>query len=195
MEGITPERFRGRADLPLTSLGRAQARAVARRIAAAWRPIKVYTSPLSRCIATGTEIAAACRAPAEVLDALIDIDYGAWQGKTCAEVAAAEPALYGAWRATPHLVRFPGGESLQDLVARAADALRLVLARHAEATVVLVGHDSVNRALLLQLVDQPLSSYWRLAQSPCCINELDVVGGRIEVLRVNETAHLDGVHG
>jgi probable phosphoglycerate mutase len=34
VEGITPERFRGRADLPLTSLGQAEAQAVAKRIAA-----------------------------------------------------------------------------------------------------------------------------------------------------------------
>ena len=71
----------------------------------------------------------------------------------------------------PQLMRFPGGESLQDLVARAADALRFVLARHEASsdTVVLVGHDSVNRALLLQLLDQPLPAYWRVAQQPCAI--------------------------
>ena len=90
-------------------------------------------------------------------------------------------------------MRCPGGDSLQDLVARASDALRFVLERHAGDTVVLVGHDSVNRALLLQLLDQPLSAYWRLAQSPCCINEIDVTDGRVQVLRANETQHLDGL--
>jgi broad specificity phosphatase PhoE len=194
VEGIEPRRFRGHADLPLTALGLAQAQAVARRIASRWQPIKVYTSPLERCVATGAAIAEACGVGTEVLDALIDIDYGAWQGKADAEVAATEPALYDAWRDTPQLVRFPGGESLQDLAARAADALRDTLARHPDDTVVLVAHDSVNRALLLQVLDQPLSAYRRLAQSPCCINEIEVRGGRIEVLRVNETAHLDGVH-
>jgi hypothetical protein len=61
-------------------------------------------------------------------------------------------------------VRFPDGESPQDLAARTADALRLVLARHGNDTIVLVGHDSVNRALLLQLMDLPLSAYWRIRQ-------------------------------
>ena len=65
-----------------------------------------------------------------------------------------------------------------------------VLARHAGATVVLVGHDSVNRALLLQLLDQPLSAYWKLAQDPCCLNEIDFVGGKIEIRRINDTAGL-----
>jgi probable phosphoglycerate mutase len=194
VEGISPERFRGRADLPLTARGTAEAHAVAARVASGWRPAKVYTSPLARCVATGGAIAAACGLPTEVTRDLIDIDYGAWQSKACAEVAASEPKLYAAWRQTPHLVRFPGGgDSLQDLAARAADALRLVLDRHAGDTVVLVAHDSVNRALLLQLLDQPLSAYWRLAQTPCCINEVDVVDGCVQVVRVNETAHLAGL--
>jgi probable phosphoglycerate mutase len=193
VDGIAPERFRGHADLPLTSRGQAEARAVAARIAAAWRPSKVYTSPLARCVATGAAIAAACGAPTEVNGDLIDIDYGAWQGRSCAEVEQSEPKLYDAWRNTPHLVRFPQGDSLQDLAARTADAFRLALARHADETVVLVAHDSANRALLLQLLEQPLSAYWRLAQAPCCINEIEVTDGWPQVLRVNETAHLDAV--
>ncbi|HXW47930.1 MAG TPA: histidine phosphatase family protein, partial [Xanthobacteraceae bacterium] len=81
----------------------------------------------------------------------------------------------------------------QDLMARVANALRMVLARNPEETVVLVGHDSVNRALLLQLLDQPLSAFWRIAQSPCAINEIDVTGGTICVRRVNETQHLEAI--
>jgi broad specificity phosphatase PhoE len=193
VDGIAPERFRGRADLPLTNVGLAQAHAVAARIAAAWRPSKVYTSPLARCVATGAAIASACRIPTEVCGDLIDIDYGAWQGRTCAEVEQSEPKLYAAWRTAPHLVRFPQGDSLQDLAARAADALRLALAQHRGETVVLVAHDSVNRALLLQLLEQPSSAYWRLAQAPCCINEIEVADCWATVLRANETAHLDGI--
>ena len=53
VEGIHPPRFRGREDLPLTERGNAEARAVARRIESKWQPEKIYTSPLSRCVATG----------------------------------------------------------------------------------------------------------------------------------------------
>jgi broad specificity phosphatase PhoE len=89
--------------------------------------------------------------------------------------------------ATPHLVRFPKRDSLQDLVARTVNALRFVLERHTSEreTVVLVEHDCVNRALLLQLLDQPLSAYWRIAQAPCAINEIDINNGRICVQRMN----------
>jgi broad specificity phosphatase PhoE len=126
------------------------------------------------------------------LQDLNDIDYGGWQFKSHEEVRRSQPDAFAAWLATPHLFRFPDGDSLQDLVARTAEALRLLLARHAGETVVAVGHESVNRALLLQLLDQPLSSYWRIVQHPCCINEIDVTDGRVRVIRINETGHLAG---
>ena len=106
------------------------------------------------------------RRPTEVCDDLTDIDYGAWQFKTLEEAKSENPKLFAAWFAKRHLIRFPSGESLQDLAARAGNALRFVLARHPDDTIVLVGDDSVNRALLMQLLDQPLAAYWRLAQSP-----------------------------
>ena len=191
VEGIMPERFRGRADLPLTSRGIAEAKAVAERVASGWRPLQLYTSPMKRCIQTGDAIAKACGVASEVVDQLNDIDYGAWQSRTYEEIKGTDPGLFAAWMATPHLVRLPNGESLQDLICRSADALRLVLRRHTNDTIVLVSHDSVNRALLLQLLDQPISVYWRLAQDPCCINEIDVAGEQICVRRINETGHLD----
>jgi len=192
VEGIHPERFRGREPLDLTARGRADAAAVAQRIADGWRPSYIYTSPMVRCIETAAAIAKACGIAAKTCDDLNDIDYGAWQFKTFAEAKALDPALFAAWFATPHLIRFPHGESLQDLVARTANALRMVLARHPDETIVLVGHDSVNRSLLLELLDQPLSAYWRIAQDPCCLNEIDV-SASISVRRVNETAHLDAI--
>ena len=79
------------------------------------------------------------------LEDLNDIDYGAWQFKTFAEAKTQDATLFAAWFAKPQLVRFPKGESLQDLAARTANALLMVLARHRDEIVVLVGHDSVNR--------------------------------------------------
>jgi phosphoserine phosphatase len=193
VEGIDPARFRGRAELALTRRGAAQAQAVARRVASLWQPLKIYTSAMGRCIETGRSIADACGVEVEVIDQLNDIDYGAWQWRTYEETKEDDPRLFTAWFAAPHLVRFPNGESLQDLVVRSADALRFILRRHANDTLVLVSHDSVNRALLLQLLDQPLTAYWRLAQDPCCINEIDVLDESVQIRRINDTSHLDGL--
>ena len=53
VEGIHSTLFRGRTELSLTAHGLAEADAVAQRIASAWKPSMVYTSPMTRCVATG----------------------------------------------------------------------------------------------------------------------------------------------
>jgi broad specificity phosphatase PhoE len=191
VEGIKPERFRGRADLVLTEMGERQAGLLALRIASQWAPGSIHTSPLRRCVATGAAIAGACGVPSEPLGGLIDLDYGAWQSRTYEDARASDPGLFEAWLTTPQLVRFPNGESLQDVATRTASVLRFVLSRNAADTVVLVGHDSVNRVMLTQILDMPLSAYWRFAQSPCCINEIEVTGSSFQLRRMNDTAHLE----
>jgi phosphoserine phosphatase len=192
VDGIRPVRFRGRAELALTEHGLAQADALAKRISANWKPAAVFTSPLQRCILTGARIAAACGIKVEVREGLGDIDYGAWQMRTHDEVSAESPEAYRQWRSAPQLTRFPKGESLQDVMVRSSDVLREVLSLCPEQTVVMVGHVSVNRVLLLQLFDMPLAAYWRLVQDPCTLNEVEILAaGDVRVQRLNDTSHLD----
>jgi probable phosphoglycerate mutase len=188
--GIDPPRFRGRQELPLTDLGRRQAELTAAAIAARWPVDAIYTSSLGRCVETGAAIAAAAHATMSVLPDLIDLDYGEWSWLTHEEVRLDAPELHALWFSQPWLAAIPGGETLQTLIARAANAFRTMLATHPTGTIVAVAHDTTNRALLLQCLGMPLDGYWRLVQSPCCINEIDIEGGRVLVERVNETAHL-----
>jgi probable phosphoglycerate mutase len=191
VEGLQPERFRGRIELALTALGVGQAKRTAEFIAATWTPAVIYSSPLERCRTTGAEISCACGGTEVIAtEALNDLDYGAWQWRCHEDVQTEDPERFELWRSAPHLVRFPQGESLQDLVARTANVLRETLERHPHQTVVFVGHDSVNRALLLQLLDQPLSAYWRLSQDPCGISEVDIEGSQARARRINEIGHL-----
>jgi broad specificity phosphatase PhoE len=191
VDGITPERFRGRKDVPLSELGREQARLAAARIATSWNPAVVYTSPLQRCVQTGAAIVDACGAPLVTDSALIDLDYGDWQWLTLQEAAGRWPDEFGRWLETPHLVRFPNGESLQDLAARIATWLRGLFERHTTGTIVIVGHDSSNRVLLLRLLDLPLADYRCFSQDPCGLSEIEVSGQGVRILRVNDTHHLD----
>jgi phosphoserine phosphatase len=185
--GMAPERFRGRRDIDLSELGTRQAHATAQGIAARWHPTAIYTSPLRRCLQTAAAIGAACGGlPATVLDDLNDVHYGDWEWHTHEEVRVRWPELFECWLAAPQLVRFPGGESLQDLLARMADVLRLVRERHLDETVVVVGHSSGNRALLLQTLDQPLSAYWRLAQDACSVSDIELLPRAATVRRFNE---------
>jgi phosphoserine phosphatase len=190
VEGISPQRFRGQHPLPLSEQGLKEAKMTADRIASTWRPAAVRTSPLDRCVTTGRVIAETCGLEAGVSASLLDLDYGDWRWKTYDEVKEQWPRLYERWCSMPHLVRFPSGESLQHIVLRSADAFRTAVESFPNDIIVLVGHDSVNRALLLQLLDQPLSAYWRIAQDPCCINVIECKRGKITVKSINDTSHI-----
>jgi broad specificity phosphatase PhoE len=190
VEGISPERFRGRAELPLTELGRREAEMTAARIAASWRPAAIYTSPMGRCVDTGAAIAKPLGLTPSAILRLNDIDYGDWQGLTRDEARARWPAELDLWYAHPDWAAIPNGESLQQVLTRAVAALRDIVRRHPDDTVVLVSHDSVNRVLLLHALELPLSRYWRFRQSPCCINELDLGADGFTILGINQTDHL-----
>ncbi len=108
-----------------------------------------------------------------------------------AQAQAEHLRAYELWKRSPQWMRFPGGESLQDVALRTTDALRSLWSQHHDGTVVLVAHDSVNRVVLLHALDLPLSAYWRIEQEPCCINELFVdVDGTVKLLRLNDASHL-----
>jgi probable phosphoglycerate mutase len=188
--GISPPRFRGRHPLSLSEQGYQEATRTAARIRSTWRPAIVLTSPLERCVVTAAAIASACHVRASVAEGLIDLDYGQWQWKTHEEIGRSCPVQYRLWQTAPQLVRFPSGDSLQDIVLRSADVLRYAVEAFPGQTVVLVGHDSVNRALLLQLLDQPLSAYWKLAQDPCCINVAECDDGAVRIQAINDTRHI-----
>jgi broad specificity phosphatase PhoE len=190
VEGISPERFRGRADLPLTAEGHRQAAATAQHIRAHWTPAAVYTSPLSRCRTTAEAIAQPFGLSPHPLEDLLDIDYGEWQGLTPDDVRGRWPEQLETWYRTPDWAAIPGGETLPDVLARIAAALRRVTGQHPRDIVVLVGHDSVNRVILLHALQLPLARYWRLGQDPCAINELDFSDAGFTVRSLNETQHL-----
>lgn len=188
--GISPERFRGRAETPLSDLGQHQIALTADRCVQSIQLSAVLTSPLGRCIDTGRAIANAFQLTPEVLPGLYDIDYGDWQWKTHDEVAASFPVDYERWKKFPDQMQMPAGESLQQVLVRVTEGLRQVVDRFAGKTVVLVSHDSVNRVLLLHMLGLPLSRYWCFKQDPCCINEIEYYDGVFTVRCINETWHL-----
>ena len=189
--GIHPERFRGRAEVPLSELGIQQIALTAARCQRSIKPSAVLTSPLGRALETGRAIAEAFGQAPEILPGLYDIDYGDWQWKTHDEVAAAYPAAYAQWKNLPDQMQMPGGESLQQVLVRVTEGLMAVLKNYEDKTVVMVGHDSVNRVLLLHMLGLPLSRYWCIKQDPCCINEIEFDNGIFTIHRINETWHLE----
>lgn len=184
------ERFRGRADVPLTEDGLAQAEATGRRVAAEWTPAAIYTSPLSRSVKTAEAIGKHINVPVQVEAGLVDIDYGEWQGLTPDEARQRWPEQVDTWYHHPEQALIPGGESLADLSARTLQTVHRLAEQHAGETIVLVGHTVVNRIILLGILGLGNERFWRLKQDPGAINVFDSGEGEYTIHSLNDTCHL-----
>lgn len=187
------ERFRGRADVPLDATGLAQAQATGQRVAEGWRPAAVYSSPLSQALRTAEAVAAPHGLPVRACPALLDIDYGLWQGLTTEDALARWPEQVEAWFKAPQTARIPEGESLEAVRTRAMAEVTPLAHRHVRQTVVLVAHTVVNRALLLGILGLGLERFWRLRQEPCALNLFEWDGADFVLASLNDTCHLRGL--
>jgi broad specificity phosphatase PhoE len=183
------ERFRGRIDLPLNERGRAQALALAERLAD--EPIAaIYASPLQRAIETAEPTAQRLGLTVQPLEGIIDINYGDWQEHSHSEVARLYPTLYRQWLQEPHLVRPPRGESLEELRDRAMAALYQVTGRRQDQTILVAAHQVVNKVLVCAMLGLDNSHFWRIRQDNGCLNVFDYQKGVFNALLINDICHL-----
>ena len=183
------ECFRGRIDLPLNERGRAQAQALAERLAD--EPIAaIYTSPLQRAIKTAEPTSRRLGLTVQPLEDIIDINYGHWQEQPHSEVARLYPALYRQWLQEPHKVRPPGGESLEKVRDRAMAALYQVIARHQDQTILVAAHQVVNKVLVCAMLGLDNSHFLRIRQDNGCLNIFDYQEGVFTAILINDTCHL-----
>jgi broad specificity phosphatase PhoE len=184
------EHFRGQADVPLNDTGLAQADAVSRRVSRQWSPTAVYASPLSCAVRTAEAIAQPLGLPVRVHPGLLDIHFGEWQGLTVPEVRARWPELCDSWHSRPDTVHVPGGETLADVRARGLTAVRELCVAHGKQTIVMVGHNVINRVILLGVLGLENEGFWRISQDPCGINVIECVGDAYTLVAMNDTGHL-----
>jgi len=184
-------RFRGREDLPLDATGMQQAQAAAEAIARRYHPAAIYSSPLIRTRQTAAEIAKATGLDVRIEEGLIDIDYGEWQGLAPEEVTARYGTLYEAWRERPQFVAIlPGGENLVEVRARVWTTVNALRNRHLGQTIVLVGHQAINKVLLCAVLGLGEGAFWSVAQDTACINVFSWTGTRFVMELLNDTCHL-----
>jgi broad specificity phosphatase PhoE len=183
------ERFRGRIDLPLNERGRAQAQALAERLADE-SIAAIYASPLQRAIETAEPMARRLGLTVQPLEGIMDIHFGDWQERSHSEVARLYPTLYRQWLQEPHLVQFPGGESLDQVRDRAMVALHQVVTHHQDQTILAAAHQVVNKVLVCAMLGLDNSHYWRIKQDNGCLNIFDYEEDVFTALLINDTCHL-----
>jgi broad specificity phosphatase PhoE len=181
--------FRGSRDIPLNDQGREEA-----RLAGEWLKGETihaaYASPLSRSRDTAQAIARHHDLAVADLPGLADICYGDWEGLPLAEVKVTYAELYRQWEAAPATVRFPGGETLDEVRDRAMAAVEDVVRRHPGQTVLLAAHRAVNKVVIAACIGLDNSHFWRLGQDTTAINRFTRVGNTWHIMGLNDICHL-----
>lgn len=181
----------GRADVPLNERGRRQAEALARALAGEGLAA-VYSSPLQRTLDTARPVAARCGLEVQVEERLVEMDIGEADGLTFAEVRERYPGLLETWVSDDGPKEpMPGGERLLDVQERAWAAVGDLSSRHDGDAVAAVTHNFVILCLLTRALGLELSQFRRLRHAVGAISVIDLGQERPQVVRLNDTCHLE----
>tara|TARA_B100000029_G_scaffold159891_1_gene155647 strand:- start:5255 stop:5914 length:660 start_codon:yes stop_codon:yes gene_type:complete len=128
-------RIQGNLDLPLNEDGRSQ---LANSISqlAAWPLKTVYTAATDPARSTAEAIGDALQLPVRFHDELANIDHGLWQGLSLKEIKRKSPKVLKQWQESPETVRPPGGETIQEALARILAVLKKPMKREESLAIV-----------------------------------------------------------
>ncbi|MET8688993.1 histidine phosphatase family protein [Streptomyces sp. NPDC004732] len=174
----------GRTDIPLLEEGRRGAKLLGERLHRApfdgLPHVEVRTSPLSRARET-CEIAG-FGDRATTWDALMEFDYGAYDGMTPADIQAIRPGWF-IWRDG-----VPEGETLAQVSARADEVVEW--ARSADRDVLVFAHGHILRVIGARWLGLGIEFAARIRLNPTSLSVLGWAYGEPAVESWNETGHL-----
>ena len=156
------------AGVHLNETGRQQAEHLIKRLDGI-RVDAIYSSPLERCRETAAPLAKARRLGVHIRRRLIETGYGEWTGRSIAQVRKTK--LWRTVERVPSAMRFPGGESLLEVQARAVD--------------------EVNR--IAQVAGADVDHLHRLVVDTCSITAVALDDAVPRLLKVNDTGDLAGL--
>jgi probable phosphomutase (TIGR03848 family) len=152
----------------------------------------VVTSPLRRCRQTAQAVLSAQSdgCVMAVDQGLVECAYGEWTGRPLRELS--KDKLWSAVQHQPSAVRFPGGEAMSEMSARAIGAVRgwdaRVEAQHGpDAVWAAVSHGDIIKAILADALGMHLDSFQRLVVDPASISIVRYTAARPYVITANST--------
>jgi 2,3-bisphosphoglycerate-dependent phosphoglycerate mutase len=172
----------------LDDTGTAQARGAGERLTGL-KLATVVTSPLERCRETARILAPGVRTVTD--RRLQECDYGEWTGKQLKTLA--KEKLWRTVQTQPSGARFPGGESLPEMSARAVAAIRdrdaLVEADAGDNAIWLaVSHGDVIKAILADALGMHLDAFQRIMVDPASLSVVRYTPQRTFVITMNTTS-------
>lgn len=178
-------KYCGRTDIDLTEKGLSQAQRM-QELLKTYHFDAIFSSPLHRAKLTA-EIASG--RPDEVItdERLIEVDFGLWEGKRPEEFQADDPESWKNWLSDPENNKAGRtGESAAEVVKRLDLFYSDLLKNYSGKTVLIVGHNGVNRFFMSSKLGIPLKNYRRIVQDNSSLTLLKLVNlDEIQLLKLN----------
>jgi probable phosphoglycerate mutase len=180
--------------IPLSDEGLEQARAAGRALATV-RLAALYSSPIERCAQTAAEIALACGLQVELRDGLNEVEYGRWTNRSFRSVVRTK--LWEQVQRFPSAARFPDGESLFEVQARAIAEVERIAAAHPRKAVGIVTHADVIRLVAAHYLGLHIDMFQRLTIGPASTSVIGIgrLGPRVFALNVSPGGALPFAEG
>ncbi len=156
-------KYCGRTDIPLTEKGMAQANRM-KALLKDYSFDQVFSSPLIRARTTA-EIAAGNKDLVQTDDRLIEVDFGQWEGKSSEEFRTEDPDSWNNWLSDPAAFRAGNtGENASQVLERLNGFYQELMDKYDGQTILVVGHNGVNRLFMASQLEMPLRNYRKIVQ-------------------------------
>jgi probable phosphoglycerate mutase len=187
-------RLQGHLDIPLNEVGLRQAQHLAQALLQRETIDAIYASDLSRAHTTAQAIAKALGLTVKMHPGLRERHFGAFQGRTYAEIETELPEHAWHWRKrTPDWTPPEGGESLITLRERIVATVDELAAQHPGQQVVMVAHGGVLDILYRAATHLELQAprTWQLTNTS--VNRLLWTPQGLSLVGWGDTTHLDAL--
>ncbi|MBA4148467.1 MAG: histidine phosphatase family protein [Verrucomicrobia bacterium] len=146
---------------------------------------RIISSPLERAFETAEFLAKPRGLNIQVSDALHEVSFGDWTGKTLEELAPLPG--WKTWNTFRSACQIPNGEIISGVQARMV-RLILELATQCEGeTIALCGHGDPIKTALFHFLGAPLDFLHRLEISPASVSTLEMFDDAVRVASINQT--------
>lgn len=163
-------RYCGHTDIDLTDKGIDQAYRM-KKLLKDFQFDAIFSSPLKR--AKYTAIIASGKEEVLVDMRLIEVDFGQWEGKRSEEFQLEDPQSWENWLSAPEHFRAGNtGETAKEIVARLNSFYTELLDKYDGKTVLIVGHNGINRLFIASQLGMPLKNYRKIVQENSALTQL-----------------------
>jgi probable phosphoglycerate mutase len=173
--------------IPLSPEGTAMAKELAQQLSQL-ELAAVYSSPTTRCRQTVAPLAASHGLRVRTVKDLEEADYGTWLGRPLR--SAYRLKAWSRLMASPARFRFPEGETLREVQARAVAAVERLALQHKNEAIAAGSHADVIRVVLANYLGSPLDLIHRINVAPASVSIVDLhESGHVAVPVVNQAVY------